>query len=298
MKLLKNTFFQKTLIRSAINTLLVLSILFPLSAFADDDTEDAAGVVYITGSLKVDDQGVYLESSDCVYKGKFYLGGVLSEDTGDKKANKKNKKANKKTAKAIKKTTKKVHKADNKTLIDQEVKCVFGAREGYISPIKVISPMFKPIATGLSPACDLTLLAIYGLYVETQRIKSLARVISWETVTSEDQMEESLNFYDSPKNGCNEIGMDELKKKSSEIKSVLRQANTAVVANLAAIGLVLVNKDKIKKEISSAGPLQKVAGLASLAQATSFQVRLLSDNKRLQDRIKEAEGIMEMVDKL
>ena len=70
--------------------------------------------------------------------------------------------------------------------------------------------MFEPVATGLSPACDLTLLAIYGLYVETQRIKTLSRDISWETVTSADEMEENLKFYDSPANGCKEIGLDEL----------------------------------------------------------------------------------------
>jgi hypothetical protein len=200
--------------------------------------------------------------------------------------------------KKIKKTASKVSKAENKTLTNQEIKGFFGEREGYLSPVKVISPMFKPIATGLSPACDLTLGAIYLLYLETQRIKALSRVISWETVTSEDQMEESLKFYDSPQNGCKEIGMNELKQKSAEIKSVLKQANTAVALNLVAVGAVLVNMPTIKKEINAASPLQKAAGMASMAQAVAFQARVLGDNKRLQDRIKEAEGIMEMIDKL
>ena len=134
--------------------------------------------------------------------------------------------------------------------------------------------------------------------METQRIKTLSRVISWETVTSADEMEENLKFYDSPANGCKEIGMDELKNKSAEIKSVLKEANTAVGLNLVAIGAVMLNKDAIEAEIKKASPLQQAAGWASLAQAVALQARILGDNKRLQDRIKEAEGVMEMVDKL
>lgn len=299
---LKNDLLNKLKIITKISfsVILIFFIVNPAVLFAQDDTENAEGVVYITGALKMDDQGVYLESSDCLYNKKYYLGGVLSEDTGDKKANKKNKKANKKVAKKIKKTAKKVKKADNQTVLDQEIKGTLGEKDGYhyISPLKVISPMFEPVATGLSPACDLTLLAIYGLYVETQRIKKLSRIISWKTVTSEDGMEEELKFYDSPANGCREIGMDELKEKSAEIKDVLRQANTAVVLNLGAIGLVLANMKQMKAEIENGNALEKIAGIASIAQAVSLQARVLGDNKRLQDRIKEAESIMEQIESL
>lgn len=286
---------QQIIMRLAVSFVLILICLTPYSLFAQDDTEDAAGIVFIEGSLKIDDGGVYLESSDCVYKGKYYLGGVLSEDTGDKKVNKTNKKANKKVAKAINKTSKKIANAENQTLANQEIKGFFGEREGFISPEKVTGPMFEPIATGLSPACDLTLGAIYLLYLETQRIKSLCRVLTYESLPS-DGLDENLAFYNKD---CKRLDYpDELKAQSSEIKSVLRQANTAVAANLVAIGLVLANKDKIEKEIKGASPLQQVTGFASLAQAVAFQARILQDNKRLQDRIKEAEGIMEMVDKL
>ena len=290
---------SKKITKLSINSILLLLFFFtPFALLAQDDTEDAAGIVYIEGTLKIDDKGVYLESSDCLYRGNYYLGGVLSEDTGDKKINKANKKANKKVAKSVKKISKQISKAENQTLVNQEIKGFFGEKEGVLSPEKVISPMFEPVATGLSPACDLTLLAIYGLYVETQRIKTLSRVISWETVTSADEMEENLKFYDSPANGCKEIGMDELKNKSAEIKSVLKEANTAVGLNLVAIGAVMLNKDAIEAEIKKASPLQQAAGWASLAQAVALQARILGDNKRLQDRIKEAEGVMEMVDKL
>jgi hypothetical protein len=284
---------SKQIIMKVIVSFMLILICAPLSLFAQD--EDAAGIVFIEGSLKVDDGGVYLESSDCVYRGKYYLGGVLSEDTGDKKINKTNKKANKKAAKAIKKTIKKVSKADNQTLANQEIKGFFGEREGFISPKKVTGPMFEPVATGLSPACDVTLLAIYALYVETQRIKGLCRVLTYEALPS-DGLDENLAFYNKD---CKRLDYpDGLKAQSSEIKSVLRQANTAVAANLVAIGLVLANKGQIEKEIKGASPLQQAAGFASLAQAVAFQGRILQDNKRLQDRIKEAEGIMEMVDKL
>jgi len=267
----------------------------PLLLLAQGDTENAAGIVFIEGDLKIDDGGLYLQSSDCVYRGKYYLGGVLPEDTDDKKVNKVNKKVNKKVAKAIKKTASAVSKAKDKTLANQEIKGFFGEREGFISPEKVTGPMFEPIATGLSPACDLTLLAIYGLYVETQRIKGLCRVLTYESLPS-DGLDENLAFYNKD---CKRLDYpDELKAQSGEIKSVLRQANTAVVVNLVAIGLVLANKDKIEAEIKKASPLQQTAGFASLAQAVAFQARILQDNKRLQDRIKEAEGIMKMVDKL
>ena len=277
--------------------LMIVAVLSSVTMYGqgNKDTEDAVGIVFIEGNLKMDDKGIYLESTDCVYSGKYYLGGVLSEDTGDKKADKTNKKANKKVAKAIKKTSKKIAKAENQTLVNQEIKGFFGEREGFISPEKVTGPMFEPIATGLSPACDLTLLAIYGLYVETQRIKGLCRVLTYESLPS-DGLDENLAFYNKD---CKRLDYpDELKAQSGEIKSVLRQANTAVVLNIAAIGLVLANKDKIEAEIEKAPPLQKIAGLASLAQAIAFQARVLQDNKRLQDRIKEAEGIMKMVDKL
>jgi len=267
----------------------------PLLLLAQGDTENAAGIVFIEGDLKIDDGGLYLQSSDCVYRGKYYLGGVLPEDTDDKKVNKVNKKVNKKVAKAIKKTASAVSKAKDKTLANQEIKGFFGEREGFISPEKVTGPMFEPIATGLSPACDLTLLAIYGLYVETQRIKGLCRVLTYESLPS-DGLDENLAFYNKD---CKRLDYpDELKAQSGEIKSVLRQANTAVVVNLVAIGLVLANKDKIEAEIKKVSPLQQAAGFASLAQAVAFQARILQDNKRLQDRIKEAEGIMKMVDKL
>ena len=291
---------KTNIIKSKKNMKIFISymLMFFLSSpllFAQEDTEDAAGTVFIEGTLKMDDAGVYLESSDCVYSGKYYLGGVLSEDTGDKKADKTNKKANKKVAKAIKKTSKKIAKADNQSLANQEIKGFFGEREGFISPEKVTGPMFEPIATGLSPACDLTLLAIYGLYLETARIKALCRVLTYESLPS-DGLDENLAFYNKD---CKRLDYpDELKAQSSEIKSVLGQANAAVVINLVAIGLVLANKDKIEAEIKKASPLQQVAGVASLAQAVALQARILQDNKRLQDRIKEAEGIMKMVDKL
>ena len=289
---------NQIIMNTIFSCMLLLFFSNPVSLFANDDTDDAAGVVFIEGTLKIDDQGVYLESTDCLYPGKYYLGGVLNENTGQKKDDKANIKSNKKVAKQIKKTASMIGKAENKTLTNQEIKGFFGAREGYLSPVKVISPMFEPIATGLSPACDLTLGAIYLLYLETQRIKALSRVVSSKSVTSEDKMEESLKFYDSPQNGCKEIGMDELKIKSADIKSVLKEANAAVALNLVAIGAVLVNMPTIEAEVNAASPMQKMAGMASIAQAVAFQARLLGDNKRLQDRIKEAEGIMEMVDKL
>tara|TARA_B100001142_G_C14341277_1_gene657983 strand:- start:1309 stop:2175 length:867 start_codon:yes stop_codon:yes gene_type:complete len=275
--------------------LVVILLIAPVCLFAtdgDSDTENAAGVVFITGSLKIDDKGIYLASTDCRYSGNYYLGGILPENDPDasKKQNKANKKANKKVAKNVAKHTKKVKKAENATIANQEIKGTINEKTMMISPLKVISPMFEPILTGLSPACDLTLTAIYALYLETERIKTETRVVTYKLMPSDDPDDENYMFWDK---NCKEIGMDQLAAMTPEIKNVLKQANIAVVANIAAVGIVLANVDKIKEEINNADMLGKAAGLASLAQATAFQVRLLNDNKRLRDRIKECQDILD-----
>ena len=275
-----------------LKTLFPLLLVFPLfiSAVEDgEDTENAAGVLFLTGSLQIDDKGVYLESTDCRYSGKYYFGGVLDEDTGDKKVNKKNKKKNKKTAKKVKKWAKKVSKAENKTIPNREIKCTMDEATRTINPLKVISPMFEPVATGLAPICDATLLAIYALYLETERIKSETRVVTYKLEKSEGD-DENYAFWDI---NCRSIGMDQLANMDSEIKNVLTQANVAVAANIAALGLIVAKFKLIKDEIKSLDMLGKAAATASLTQATLFQVRLLNDNKRLRDRIKECKGIIE-----
>ena len=275
--------------------LIALLLAVPVCLFAtdgDEDTENAAGVVFITGSLKMDDKGIYLESTDCRYKGNYYLGGILPENDPDatKKQNKANKKANKKVAKNVAKHTKKLKKAENQTLANQEIKGTINEEGMMISPLKVISPMFEPVATGLAPLCDLALTAIYALYVETERIKTETRVVTYKLMPSDDPDDENYMFWDK---NCKEVGMDQLAAMTPEIKDVLKQANIAVVANIAAVGAVLANIDKIKEEINGLDMLGKAAGMASLAQETAFQVRLLNDNKRLRDRIKECQDILD-----
>ena len=281
------------MMKTIFKTALAFFLIAPMCMFAqDNDTETAAGVVFIEGTIKIDGKGVYLESSDCAYSGNYYLGGVLSEDTGDKKADKKNKKANKKVAKKVKTTTKRVSKAKGQVLENREIKCTINEEARMISPIKVINPMYEPKVLGLTPICDATLLAIYALYVETDRIKQETRIISFKTVKSEDSMVEQKEFYDI---NCNKIGMDELKRMSPQIKRVLTEANIAVLANIAAVAIVLANTKAINAELKEAGGLAYIAGMKSLVEAGIFQVRLLNDNKRLRDRIKECKGIMEML---
>ena len=108
-------------------------------------------------------------------------------------------------------------------------------------------------------------------------------------VTSSGASAETDLFFDV---NCKPVGMDELAKMNPEIKRVLDQAAVAVAANIVAIVAVLANMDKIKKEISEGDPMKKMAGMASLAQATAFQARVLADNKRIQDRIKECKGVL------
>ena len=98
--------------------------------------------------------------------------------------------------------------------------------------------------------------------------------MTYKLVTSEGD-DENYAFWNI---NCKSIGMDELGNMNSEIKSVMTQANVAVLANIAAITLVATQFPAIKKEIESLDMLGKAAGLASLAQATAFQIRLLNDN--------------------
>ena len=44
--------------------MLLLFFSNPASLFAQEDTEDAAGIVFIEGSLKIDDDGVKGKSED------------------------------------------------------------------------------------------------------------------------------------------------------------------------------------------------------------------------------------------
>ena len=291
--------------RSIFKTLLALLLVFPLCMSAqkkgkkgkkdkEDDTENAADVKFITGTLQLDEKGaIYLLSSDCRYSGNYYLAGGLAEDTPGKeykKQNKKNKKANKRVAKKISKFTNKVNKSKDKNLPNREIKCVINEEAKTMNPLKVISPMFEPVVTGLSPLCDLALIGIYALYLETERIKTMTRVVTYKMGKSDDGDVEQMLFYDK---NCNAIGMDQLTRMTPEIKQVLKEANIAVLANIAAVGIILANIKAIKQEISQADLVGKIAGTASLVQAGLFQVRLLNDNKRLRDRIKECKGIIE-----
>ena len=56
----------------------------PVISFSQDDEEVNAGEVFKDGTIGLDDEGLYLETADCLYPGKWRLGGVADENTGDK----------------------------------------------------------------------------------------------------------------------------------------------------------------------------------------------------------------------
>tara|TARA_B110000003_G_C16534563_1_gene490260 strand:- start:216 stop:1079 length:864 start_codon:yes stop_codon:yes gene_type:complete len=279
--------------KSIFKGLLSLLLIVPLCLSAqkgkkDADTEDAAGTTFITGSLQLDEKGkLFFASSDCRYNGKYYLAGSSLEGL-DKKDAKKMKKKNKAVDKKIAKFTKKVTKADGKILPNREVKCLIDEKANTINPIKVISPMYEPKVTGTAPLCDATLLAIYALYVETERIKKMTRVVTFKKIKTDGDTEE-MEFYDI---NCNKIGYDQLTTMMPEIKSVLKQANIALAANIAAVAIVLANQKAISEELKALGGLETIMGMKSLVEAGVFQVRLVNDNKRLRDRIKECKKVL------
>ena len=278
--------------KSIFKTLFTILLVLPLFMSAQDDTEVAVDVKFITGSLQLDDKGeIYLLSTDCKYTGNYYLAGGLPEDIPGKeykKQNKKNKKSNKAVAKKIAKFTKKAAKADGKTLPNREVKCILNEEARTINPLKVISPMYEPKILGLTPLCDATLMAIYALYLETERIKKLTRVVTFTDVVGDDD-EVAYTFYDR---NCNTVQIPELELMMPEIKSVLKQANIALGLNIAAVAVVLANTKAIKEELKAAGGLATITGMKSLVEAGIFQVRLVNDNARLRKRIKECKNVL------
>ena len=120
-----------------------LIFLFPLFIFSQDEEVTDGNDLFLDGVVKLTDNGLVLETADCIYPGAWSLGGVENENTGDKKADKLAKKQNKKVAKTLKKWEKRVAKADGQ-IDGMQVRGVFGSRDGFFSPTKMWQPWKEP----------------------------------------------------------------------------------------------------------------------------------------------------------
>ena len=93
-------------------------------------------IFILDGTVKMTENGLVLETADCLWPGTWTLGGVENENSGDKKADKLAKKQNKKVAK----TLKKVGKADLQKMMVKLMACKLevslGSRDGYFSATK------------------------------------------------------------------------------------------------------------------------------------------------------------------
>ena len=273
--------------------LFAFAIFLSFNSFAvissnDEDTEQAGGMVWIPGTLFIDDAGVLkFESTACEYQKTYTLGGILDENSEDKKVNKKNKKLNKKAAKEVAKETKRVNKAGGK-IENVDIKGLIGQgnMENFLSPKRIVTPMKKPIVTGLAPAADAYLLAVWGLWEQTQAAKKQCRVLTVvPDLEKSTAMDEVFICYDS---NCNLLTYDQAVGKAEEAKKMMAKADLVVIANLAMAIALTANYDKAMKEIDKLEPLQKIAAVASLAQALVRQGKLMDENKRLKDKIKES----------
>ena len=171
--------------KNFMNYLLIALIAIPVISFSQDDEEVNAGEVFIDGTIGLDDEGLYLETADCLYPGKWRLGGVADENTGDKKADKAAKKQNKKVAKTNKKLTKQVTKAGG-SMENMQVKGTFGTKEGFFSPIKRWKPLSEPVL--FSSVAAIASYKVLNLDMLTSMKTLTAGVLSTTTFSSGDRI--------------------------------------------------------------------------------------------------------------
>ena len=65
-----------------------LIFLFPLFIFSQDEEVTDGKDIYLDGTVKMTENGLVLETADCLWPGTWTLGGVENENSGDKKADK------------------------------------------------------------------------------------------------------------------------------------------------------------------------------------------------------------------
>ena len=161
----------------------------------------------------------------------------------------------------------------------------------FFQPKRVETPMAKPIVTGLAPAADAYLLAVWGLWEQTQAAKKQCRVLTVvPDLEKSTAMDEVFICYDSK---CNELTYDQAVGKADEAKKMMAKADLVVIANLGLAAVLAANYKKAEAEIKNLEPIQKIAAVASLAQALARQVKLMDENKRLKDKIKESKERIE-----
>ena len=306
-----------------------LLFLYPFLIFSQDEEVTDGKDLFLDGVVKLTENGLVLETADCLWPGTWSLGGVENENTGDKKADKLAKKQNKKVAKTLKKWEKRVTKADGK-IDGMQVRGVFGSREGFFSPTKMWKPMTEPkpwdatynVAaytaltnlTNLTATLDLVstfkdlgcaLLAdiyrgwIWDMYQRTQDLKDKSRMLDFKGENALASIESGLELYsyDIPNKKCNLIGMDEVMAMDSVLRVNMKQANRTIVEGIAgiAVGLKL---SQLAIEKANENPVANALILKSVIEAGVMQTRILGDLKRLKEKIKLSEEVLDAINNL
>ena len=306
-----------------------LLFLYPFLIFSQDEEVTDGKDLFLDGVVKLTENGLVLETADCLWPGTWSLGGVENENTGDKKADKLAKKQNKKVAKTLKKWEKRVTKADGK-IDGMQVRGVFGSREGFFSPTKMWKPMTEPkpwdatynVAaytaltnlTNLTATLDLVstfkdlgcaLLAdiyrgwIWDMYQRTQDLKDKSRMLDFKGENALASIESGLELYsyDIPNKKCNLIGMDEVMAMDSVLRVNMKQANKTIVEGIAgiAVGLKL---SQLAIEKANENPVANALILKSVIEAGVMQTRILGDLKRLKEKIKLSEEVLDAINNL
>jgi len=306
-----------------------LIFLCPLFIFSQDEEVTDGKDLFLDGVVKLTDNGLVLETADCLWPGTWSLGGVENENTGDKKADKLAKKQNKKVAKTLKKWEKRVTKADGQ-IDGMQVRGVFGSRDGFFSPTKMWKPWKKPVPysttynaaayvalsnlSNINASMDLvksfeTLAAaviadiyrgwVWDMYQRTQDLKDRSRMLDWKGENPIASIESGLELYtyDIPNKKCNTIGMDEVMAMDSVLRGNIKQANKTIVEGIAGIAVGVKLFDLALKKAKE-DPLGNAAVIVGVTEAMALQTRILGDLKRLKKKIKMSGEVLDAINNL
>lgn len=312
----------------------ILLLIIPFLSFGQNVNKELVynEFEYIYGNIGLDDKGLFFETIDCRYPGKWRLGGVIDENTGDKKKDKAAKKLNKEIEKKNKELVKKIKKEESK-INNVQLKAFFGKQERYLAPIKIWQPFkefsytssIKEIETyyndtvfnidninqqfsNLNPVLltDICKKWAWRMYEKIELQKEIYKQLSWKSDDLTSSTESDLLFYtfDFQDKKCREIGINEL----LEIDSILQQniKTTYFIVNQIILGATtglqlatkITNKVINKARRDRGSNIESNANLlASIVKVSGCFTRTLGDAKRLKKYLQQSNQVLDAIQK-
>jgi len=276
------------------NIFVIISMITPLLCFSQVEENASSGKVKLEGSIGLDANGVFFESTDCMNNGKFYFSPILPIDTDDKKTNKKNAKSNKKTQKKIDKYAKSL---GNNVLTNVTVSCLMGTgdNEGKISFGTITYPIAKPVDSPDTPAAEALNKAIYDVAIRLEAIKNDCKIISFagEKVNG---IESVMTYYYG--NNCQLIeGMPEDKIRD-EVNIKLAKNLPLILGIVAELAQMDGKVKAASDELKSLKPPANIAAGVVNAQAISNLGRVTKEAKAIEKKVSDLHKAFKKADQL